>query len=160
MADFSSDFHQLTRLSYIEGHSTWLLILADTGRDGIRYTPMEHSKADDVLEASDLPPSGAPWLRCSCCHTLIADTPEQNACFGMQPYPHDDGFGECRKCYGDPAAKEFRDQLGWVGRTFYDARIEIVRELLSPQKRKAFDELSYERKVIFIGRALERGLLH
>lgn len=144
----------------IESHSTWLLVLADTGRDGIRYTPMEHSKDDDRgEEVYDLPPSGAPWLLCSCCRTLIADTPEQNACYGIEPYPHDEGFGECLRCYGDPAAKEFRDQLGWAGRTFYDVRIEIVRGLLSPQKRKAFDELSYERKVIFIGRAIERGLL-
>ena len=89
----------------------------------------------------------------------IADTPEENVCFGIQPYPHDDGFGECLKCFGNPAAKEFREQLGWAGRTFYDSRIEIVRGCLSPQKQKEFDELSYERKVIFIGRALERGLL-
>ncbi len=77
----------------------------------------------------------------------------------MQPYPHDDGFGECLKCFGNSAAKEFREQLGWAGRTFYDSRIEIVRGCLSPQKQKEFDELSYERKVIFIGRAIERGLL-
>jgi hypothetical protein len=110
-------------------------------------------------DVSELPRSRPPWLLCSCCRTFIADTPEENVCFGIQPYPHDDGFGECRKCFGNPAAKEFREQLGWAGRTFYDSRIEIVRGCLSPQKQKEFDELSYERKVIFIGRALERGLL-
>src|SRR5438034_10172848 len=60
--------------------------------------------------------------------------------------------------------RQFRSEgiqgtVGMAGRTFYDSRIEIVRGCLSPQKQKEFDELSYERKVIFIGRALERGLL-
>ena len=158
-ADFFPRISTNPPVSKVESHSTLLLSLADTGRDGFRHMPMDQSK--DVLgeDVSELPRSGPPWLLCSCCRTFIADTPEENVCFGIQPYPHDDGFGECLKCFGNSAAKEFREQLGWAGRTFYDSRIEIVRGCLSPQKQKEFDELSYERKVIFIGRAIERGLL-
>jgi hypothetical protein len=120
---------------------------------------MDQSKEDFLGEVSELPPYGAPWLLCSCCRTLIADTPEDNACFGIQPYPHDTGFGECRKCYGNSAAEDLGDRLGWVGRTFFDARIEIVRERLKPQSQQKFDKLSYEHKIAFISRLLERGLI-
>ncbi len=157
---FPSDLHEPARLKLERNQTTFGFSLRPTPEGTvIRHMPMDQS--EDVLgDVSELPRSiGSAWLLCSCCRTLINDTPEENVCFGIQPYPHDDGVGECRKCFGNPAAKEFREQLGWAGRTFYDSRIEIVRGCLSPQKQKKFDELSYERKVIFIGRALERGLI-
>jgi len=35
------------------------------------------------------------YLACSCCGKLIEDSTDQNACFGIKPYPHDQGVGEC-----------------------------------------------------------------
>ena len=51
------------------------------------------------------------------------------------------------------------EQLGWAGRMFFDSQIEIVREHLKPQSQQKFDKLSYERKVAFISRLIERGLI-
>ena len=42
---------------------------------------------------------------------------------------------------------------------FFDSRIEIVREHLKLQSQQKFDKLSYERKVAFISRLIERGLM-
>ncbi len=42
---------------------------------------------------------------------------------------------------------------------FFDSQIEIVREHLKPQSQQKFDKLSYERKVAFISRLIERGLI-
>ena len=96
---------------------------------------------------------------CSCCGELIEDSTDQNASFGMEPYPHDQGFGMCFACGGDPQSDDIRAQLGWAGRKFFETRMSIVRERLKPEKRTKFDALDYEREVAFIGRCIERGLL-
>jgi hypothetical protein len=100
-----------------------------------------------------------PYVTCSCCGELIENSADKNACFGIEPYPHDEGFGECFDCAGDPRSDDIRTRLGWMGRTFYEARMDIVRERLTPEKRAKFDAMDYERKVGFIGRCIERGLL-
>lgn len=100
-----------------------------------------------------------PYVKCSCCGELIENSADKNACFGIEPYPHDEGFGECFDCAGDPHANDIRTRLGWAGRTFYEARMDIVRERLKPETRAKFDAMDYEKKVVFIGRCIEWGLL-
>ena len=79
--------------------------------------------------------------------------------FGLEPYPHDQGFGMCFECGGDPDSDDILTRLGWAGRTFFETRMSIVRVHLKPEKRAKFDAMDYERKVAFISRCIERGLL-
>jgi hypothetical protein len=99
------------------------------------------------------------YVKCSCCGELIENSADKNACFGIEPYPHDDGFGECFECGGDPHSDDILVRLGWMGRTFYEARMDIVRECLSPENRTKFDAMDYERQIAFIGRCIEKGLM-
>ena len=97
------------------------------------------------------------YVKCSCCGELIKNSPEENNDFGQNSY--DEGFGMCRECGGDPNSDDILMRLGWAGRTFFDARIDIVRERLKPEKRAKFDAMSYERQVAFVSRCIERGLM-
>ena len=99
------------------------------------------------------------YVECSCCGESIEDSTDQNASFGLEPYPHDQGFGMCFECAGDPDSDDILTRLGWAGRTFFETRMSIVREHLKPEKRAKFDAMDYERKVAFISRCIERGLL-
>ncbi len=99
------------------------------------------------------------YLACSCCGKLIEDSTDQNACFGIKPYPHDQGVGECFECGGDPHSEDIRTRLGRSGRTFYETRMDIVREHLEPENRAKFDAMDYERKVAVIGQFIERGVM-
>jgi hypothetical protein len=90
---------------------------------------------------------------------MIEDSTDQNACFGIKPYPHDQGFGECFECGGDPDSEDIRTRLGRSGRTFYETRMDTVRDRLKPDRRAKFDAMDYERKVMFIGQCIERGLI-
>lgn len=98
-------------------------------------------------------------VSCVYCGGSFENSADQNACFGIQPYAHDPRLGECFACGGDPHSDDLRTQLGLVGRTFYEVRMDIVRERLKPETRAKFDALDYERKVVFIGRCIERGLM-
>ena len=117
---------------------------------------MEQNHGPDQLTAKFEQPV---YVTCSCCGKLIEDSTDQNASFGMEPYPHDQGLGMCFACGGDPHSDDFHTRLGWAGRKFFETRMSIVRERLKPEKRTKFDALDYERKVAFIGRRIERGLL-
>src|SRR6202162_4064970 len=98
------------------------------------------------------------YLDCSCCGKLIENSTDQNASFGLEPYPHDQGFGMCFDCGGDPQSDDIRTQLGWAGRTFFETRMSIVREHLNPENRAKFDAMNYERKVAFIGRVFHETI--
>jgi len=100
-----------------------------------------------------------PYVKCSCCGELVENSADKNACFGIEPYPHDEGFGECFACGGDPRSEDIRTRLGWAGRTFFEARMGMLRESLTPENRTAFDTLGYELKIALILRCIERGLL-
>jgi hypothetical protein len=117
---------------------------------------MDENDGPDQVTAKFAQP---PYVKCSCCGELIENSADKNACFGIEPYPHDEGFGECFACGGDPHSGDLRTQLGWMGRTFYEVRMEIVRERLKPETRAKFDALDYGRKIVFIGRCIERGLM-
>lgn len=99
------------------------------------------------------------YLNCGCCGELIRHTPEENAHFGIEPYPDDRGYGMCRACGGNPNAADFREQLGWAGRTFFEARFEVLRDALSDGNRAKFDGMSYRQKVSVITRLIENGAL-
>jgi hypothetical protein len=116
---------------------------------------VENHGPDQVTAKFEQPP----YVTCSCCGELIENSADQNACFGIEPYPHDEGFGKCFACGGDPHSEDIRTRLGWAGRTFYEVRMSIVRERLKPETQAKFDALDYGRKVVFIGRCIEKGLL-
>lgn len=96
---------------------------------------------------------------CSCCGRTIPDDPQHNVDHGTQPSPHDEGFGMCKECGGDAEATGIRKRLGWATCAFYDARIKLIMEILSPEKRKKFAALPYERKAAWISEAVERGFM-
>jgi hypothetical protein len=102
-------------------------------------------------------------LDCSCCGKPIENSTDQNASFGLAPYPHDQGFGMCFDCGGDSQSDDIRTQLGWAGRMFFETRMSIVRKHLNPENRAKFDAMNYERKVsfigLFIGLCIKRGLM-
>lgn len=98
-------------------------------------------------------------LTCTCCRKLIRDCPEENSDYGIWPRLRDTGFGTCIECGGDPNSKSFRKQLGWAGRTFYEARFNVLRDALSEERRAKFDSLPYWKKVAVIGRLIERGAM-
>ena len=41
-------------------------------------------------------------VACAYCGHLIENNPTENVSFKEVPYPHDEGFGACRECGGDP----------------------------------------------------------
>jgi len=99
------------------------------------------------------------WVVCGCCGKMIRNTPEENVDYNVSPYPHDKGYGMCKECGGDKNAKDIRKRLGAAACTFYDTRISLIRKNLSPEKREKFDKYTYEEKVYFVTRAIEKGLM-
>jgi hypothetical protein len=96
-------------------------------------------------------------ITCHCCGRGLRNDAKGNVHYGESPYPDDEGFGLCVECGGDKNASDIHRRLGWAGRTFYDARIEVLRNNLSPENKARFEALSYERKIYIITRLIERG---
>jgi hypothetical protein len=96
-------------------------------------------------------------VKCSCCGELIKNSPEENTDFGQNSY--DEGFGMCFECGGDPNSDDIRTRLGWAGCTFFDTRIQIVRERLKPETCAKFTAMPYERQVAFIAHLIEQGVM-
>jgi hypothetical protein len=113
------------------------------------------------------------YLTCTCCGKGIRNTREENASFGEEPCPHDTGFGACRDCYGEeptpepvagkpkkpPTDAEVKRRLGWAGRTFYEARFEVVAKGLNEVNRAKFEAMSYGKKVVVIAGLVRRGVI-
>ena len=94
-------------------------------------------------------------LTCTCCGNGLCDTPEENLSHGQTPYPHDNGFGLCRACGGDPAADSttddgLRKRMGWQMTTFCEARFDLVPRSLKPDRQARWDNLSYARKCAIV----------
>lgn len=105
---------------------------------------------------------GQDVLSCSCCGKGIRN--DENVDRDAIPYPHDQGFGMCVDCGGDKEADTTTDEglkqaLGWAGRTFYEARFPVIRDGLNEGNKKKWDGLSYRKKVLLVGRMLEKGIL-
>lgn len=99
-------------------------------------------------------------LTCSCCGTMIEDSPEQNTDFGKQPNPHDTGFGMCPDCGGDKNAADVKKKLGWAACSFYEARFPILRKALTkPELIEKWEKSSYLQKCNWIGKMIEKGLM-
>ena len=98
-------------------------------------------------------------VTCGCCGRGVWDNEDENAHFGQQPYPDDAGFGMCKDCGGDKKAADFKKKLGWAATCFYEARFDVARNALNEANKAKWDGLSYERKVAFIIRCLEKGIL-
>lgn len=96
-------------------------------------------------------------LTCSCCGNGLLNTEEQNAHFGIVPYPNDEGFGMCLECGGDPKAASLRKKMGWAKVSFFDARVEILQEKMNPDNAVKFEAMSYAKKCVLITRLIERG---
>jgi hypothetical protein len=108
-------------------------------------------------------------LSCSCCGTLLRNSPEENASYGQVPYPHDTGFGMCRDCGGDPKGAEklekagadsaavARKAMGWAMAMFVDARISRLREALGEENRAKLDAMPYSKQAEVVCRMVESG---
>ncbi|MFI5342161.1 MAG: hypothetical protein ACHQ7N_20295, partial [Candidatus Methylomirabilales bacterium] len=103
--------------------------------------------------------SHAEWLICTCCGRNLRNTPEDNCVHGQVPYPFDPGYGMCRGCGGDPQAASTRERLGWAATAFYDARIPLVADRLTPKNREKFLAMRYEKQFVVIGTLIERGAM-
>lgn len=96
-------------------------------------------------------------VACNCCGRLIRDTAEENTDFGVIPNPHDNGFGTCVECGGDKNSSDLRKQLGWGMVTYIEARFDVVRNGLNPEHQARWDGFSWERKVLFVLRCIDKG---
>lgn len=96
-------------------------------------------------------------ITCGCCGRGLHNNAGENTHFGIIPYPDDEGYGMCVECGGDKKSKDFRKRLGWAGEAFYDARVEVLRNNLSPENKAKFESMTYERKVVIIVKLIERG---
>ena len=94
-------------------------------------------------------------VECSCCGEAVPNTKKHNVAFGTGKC--DTGFGQCRKCFGDPKAQTFKEKIGWGLQMFYEARFDVIREKLNETNRQKWDKLSYERKCYFIAGLVEEG---
>jgi hypothetical protein len=99
------------------------------------------------------------WIICGCCGHLLRNTAQENAHFGQQPYPDDEGYGMCMECGGEKGSPELKKRLGWAGCMFFDARIEVLKPALNPENLAKFEAMSYERKVAVITRLIEKGAM-
>jgi hypothetical protein len=108
------------------------------------------------------------FVTCTCCGAFVENTPEHNVSLHApdgDPYPHDDGVGECVSCGGDPTIpftedeELFRKRMGWGACCFYDARIETMHKALNEANRAKFEALSYAKKCVLIRKAVEDGLM-
>ncbi len=98
-------------------------------------------------------------LVCTCCGMSIQDNAKENAWYGEKPYPGDTGTGMCRKCGGDPEAKEPRARLGFSTTCFVDARIPFVAERLSRDNRQRFFAMPYEEQANFVLHLVGKGVI-
>jgi hypothetical protein len=76
------------------------------------------------------------FVTCSCCGAFVENTPEHNVSLHApdgDPYPHDDGVGECVSCGGDPTIPFTEDE-------------ELFRK-------------RYAKKCVLIRKAVEDGLM-
>jgi hypothetical protein len=74
----------------------------------------------------------------------------------------------CVECGGDKTIpieeankdeKALRKKMGWASDTFFDARVDILREKLSPESAEKFMALPYRKKVYVITKMIEKGLM-
>lgn len=109
-------------------------------------------------------------LWCSCCGKGVRNNAEENVDYGKKPYPHDNEFGMCRECGGDPKAggakdwdklneKEVKKRLGWSTVRFVEARFALIRKNLSASNQTKFDKLPYWKKVAFALKMVEKGVI-
>jgi hypothetical protein len=104
-------------------------------------------------------PADPDWMRCTCCGTPLRDTATENCSHGRVPYPHDRGFGLCRRCGGDPTSLTDAGRMGWAARTFVESRIARLAKGFTPATRARLLALpvSHQTEVVF--RLLEHGPL-
>ena len=98
-------------------------------------------------------------LTCSCCGTLIHDTPEENTDFEVVPRPHDTGFGMCPDCGGDPASPDVKKKMGFAMVSFVEARFRVVRDNINEENRAKWDGFSWERKASTVLSLVEKGAM-
>jgi len=102
------------------------------------------------------------WVTCSCCGKDMHDTPEENLDFNERG--QDTGYGHCRECFGEPEAKgtseaAVKRRLGWAGKVFYETRFESLAKALKPEQRAKFEAMPYSKKVVIIGKMIEKGYM-
>lgn len=105
------------------------------------------------------PPANEDILTCSCCGAGLRDSAKENVSFGWVPYPHDQGYGMCRDCGGDPEAKTRKKKMGWAAATFFEARFEVLQQSLSEENRAKFSAMSYERKCAVVAGLVQKGVI-
>ena len=98
-------------------------------------------------------------ITCGCCGRGLRHNAKENNHFGQEPYPDDIGMGMCVACGGDKSSANTRERLGWAGCTFYDARIEVLSDNLNPENKAKFESMPYEKKIVIIGKLIERGAM-
>ena len=105
-------------------------------------------------------------VTCTYCGRLIENNPTENVSFAEHPYPHDEGFGACRDCGGDPSVSKddhspeaLKKRLGLNAVSFYEARFEIVQKALSPENLAKFEAMDYAQKIAVIARLIEKGAM-
>lgn len=86
------------------------------------------------------------WIVCSCCGASIRNTADENVSFGEEPYPHDHGYGMCKR-------------IGWASECFFDARIKVLQEKLSPENVEKFNRMSYAKKIDVVTGMVRKGLM-
>lgn len=105
-------------------------------------------------------------LTCSCCGGGVFDTPEHNASFDKEPYPHDSGFGLCIECGGDKsvtdeeaAASEeaYRRRIGKGAQMFFDSRVRFLKANLGQENRRKFEAMPYREQVGVISKMVAKG---
>jgi hypothetical protein len=109
------------------------------------------------------------WVICSCCGHHIPDTPERNRDFHERG--QDTGYGRCTECFGEPPPagapgkglleddEAVKKRLGWAGRTFYEARFDTICKALKPEQQADWDTKSYGKKVLIVGKFIEKGYM-
>lgn len=104
----------------------------------------------------------AEYITCSCCGRGIRDNCAENA--DHETRGCDVGFGHCRACFGDDKVvgttkRATRKRLGWAGTAFFDTRIKLLTERLSPENAKKFRAMKYAEKVAVVTKMIEKGAM-
>jgi len=110
------------------------------------------------------------YVLCSCCGAYVENTPQHNVSLhgdAGDSYPHDDGYGECTSCGGDPSVPysdditeaQLRRRMGWGMTCFVDARIARLRETMNPANVARLDTMEYSGQVAIVLRMVERGII-
>jgi hypothetical protein len=92
-------------------------------------------------------------LTCTCCGQGLRNNAVENVCFDQVPYPQDDGFGQCRSCFGDNSIDPetiadddwitWKKHLGSIAYRELERNIMRLDEGLSPVNRKSLNELPW-----------------